>query len=201
MRPNSAQRCRVGTALPGLSRPSGSNAALRAWNWASSSGGELAAHGVQLLDADAVLAGDRAADLDAQVEDVGAEGFGALHLAGLVGVEQDERDAGCRRRHGTRWRRAGRIGRQLAMRASTRPDAGAGWCRPCSSSPGEMRPTAGKAPLRPAQNFRRCASSWAVRTSVAPASMSTWRTAMICSETSALAPSSSHKRMAAASTG
>ncbi len=39
---------------------------------------ELHAHLRQLLDADAVLAGDRAADLDAQLEDRGAERLGAL---------------------------------------------------------------------------------------------------------------------------
>src|SRR5699024_9009774 len=39
MAPNSAQRCRVGTALPGLSSPGGSKAAFTAWNWVSSSGG------------------------------------------------------------------------------------------------------------------------------------------------------------------
>ncbi len=37
MRPNSAQRCRVGMFLPGLSRPLGSKAALTAWNSVSSS--------------------------------------------------------------------------------------------------------------------------------------------------------------------
>ncbi len=37
MRPNSAQRCRVGMFLPGLSRPLGSKAAFTAWNSVSSS--------------------------------------------------------------------------------------------------------------------------------------------------------------------
>ena len=43
-------------------------------------------HQVALLDADAVLAGEHAADLDAQLENVGAEFFGALKLARFVGV-------------------------------------------------------------------------------------------------------------------
>src|SRR5438132_5050210 len=43
-------------------------------------------HQVALLDADAVLAGEHAAELDAGAQDVGAEGFGAFDLAGFVGV-------------------------------------------------------------------------------------------------------------------
>src|SRR5437879_13043636 len=37
-------------------------------------------HQIALLDADAVLAGEHAAELDAGAQDVGAEGFGALDL-------------------------------------------------------------------------------------------------------------------------
>ena len=40
---------------------------------------------------DAVLAGDGAADLDAQLEDLAAERLGALQLVRVVGVEQDQR--------------------------------------------------------------------------------------------------------------
>ena len=36
MAPSSAQRCSVGTALPGFRRPCESKAAFKAWNWASS---------------------------------------------------------------------------------------------------------------------------------------------------------------------
>src|SRR5579859_4591116 len=52
---------------------------------------ELHTHGVELLDADAVLAGDRAAETHAQLEDLAAEVLGPLPLAGLVGIEEDER--------------------------------------------------------------------------------------------------------------
>jgi hypothetical protein len=38
-----------------------------------------------------VLAGQHAADLDAELEDVGAERLGALQLARLVGVVEDQR--------------------------------------------------------------------------------------------------------------
>ena len=48
-------------------------------------------HQVALLDADAVLAGQHAADLDAEPQDVGAERLGALQLARLVGVVEDQR--------------------------------------------------------------------------------------------------------------
>src|SRR5438876_6029822 len=47
---------------------------------------EHAAHQVALLDADAMLTGEDAADLHAQLEDVGAERLGALELTRLIGV-------------------------------------------------------------------------------------------------------------------
>ncbi|MNF32012.1 hypothetical protein D3C84_127870 [compost metagenome] len=52
---------------------------------------ELGAHLVDLLAAHAVLAGDTAADLHAQFENLAAQGFGTLQLTGLVGIEQDQR--------------------------------------------------------------------------------------------------------------
>src|SRR5687767_13601691 len=52
---------------------------------------ELKAHVVHFLDSDAVLAGDRAPDADRELEDLAAESFGALELAGFVGVVQDQR--------------------------------------------------------------------------------------------------------------
>jgi hypothetical protein len=48
-------------------------------------------HQVPLLGADAVLAGQHATHLDAQAQDVGAEGLRLLQVARHVGVEQDER--------------------------------------------------------------------------------------------------------------
>jgi len=48
-------------------------------------------HQVALLDADAVFAGEHAADLDAQLQDLGAEFLGALQLARLVGIVKNER--------------------------------------------------------------------------------------------------------------
>src|SRR5204863_4005720 len=52
---------------------------------------ELHAHLVDLLDAHAVLPGDRSAYGYAQFEDVGGEALGALQLAGNVGVVEDQR--------------------------------------------------------------------------------------------------------------
>ena len=71
--------------------PSGSNARFTSWNAPSSAGAELHAHLAQLLDAHAVLAGDRAADLDADLEDAAAELLRALELAGLARVVEDAR--------------------------------------------------------------------------------------------------------------
>jgi hypothetical protein len=51
----------------------------------------LHAHLVDLLDTDAVLAGDRAAERHRQFQDFGAEGFGPLPFAGLGGVVHDQR--------------------------------------------------------------------------------------------------------------
>ena len=62
-----------GNTLLGLSSQPGSNADLMRRCWSSSVLRELHAHQVALLDADAVLAGQAAADLDAQGQDVGAE--------------------------------------------------------------------------------------------------------------------------------
>ncbi len=87
----SAQRRGVGTPLPGLSSSPGSKARLTAMNCSSSVLAELDAHLVDLLDADAVLAGDGAADLDAQLQDLAAELLGPLQLARVVGVVEDQR--------------------------------------------------------------------------------------------------------------
>src|SRR6185436_18851980 len=48
-------------------------------------------HLVELLDADTMLAGDRAADLDAALQDLGAKRFGASDGLRVAIVEQDER--------------------------------------------------------------------------------------------------------------
>src|SRR6476469_6681240 len=53
--------------------------------------GELHAHRIDFFLADAVFTGDGAADFDAQGENGGAKGFGAIEFTGLVGVEQDQR--------------------------------------------------------------------------------------------------------------
>src|SRR5215831_5566422 len=47
-------------------------------------------HEVALFNPDAVLAGEHAADLDAEFEDVGSERLRALQLAGPVGVVEDQ---------------------------------------------------------------------------------------------------------------
>src|SRR5262249_26470395 len=48
-------------------------------------------HEVALFDADAMLAGEHAADLDAIAQDVGAELLGARQLALVVGIVENER--------------------------------------------------------------------------------------------------------------
>lgn len=52
---------------------------------------ELDAHLVDLLHADAVLSGDGAANLHAQLQDAATEFLGAFQLARFVAIEQDQR--------------------------------------------------------------------------------------------------------------
>src|SRR3954469_9873989 len=52
---------------------------------------ELDRHQVALLNADPVLAGETAADLDTELEDLLASCFSLLQLAGLVDVKHDIR--------------------------------------------------------------------------------------------------------------
>src|SRR5574341_1057451 len=77
--------------LPGIEQPMLVESALDAMEGFELGGLELHAHRVDLFNTDAVLAGDRAAYLKAQLEDLGAEGFRALELARLVRVVKDER--------------------------------------------------------------------------------------------------------------
>ena len=53
--------------------------------------GEHVAHEIALLDADAVLAGQHTAHLDAQPQYLGSEGLGAVEFLLLAGVEKDQR--------------------------------------------------------------------------------------------------------------
>ena len=82
--------------------------------------GEHLRHVLLLVDADAVLAGDRAAGVQAGVDDQ------ARQLLGLLGLALDARrrnrpaGAGCRRRRGRRWRRSCRTrSPSSSMRSST----------------------------------------------------------------------------------
>src|SRR3569623_1840176 len=75
-------------------------------------GPKLYAHLIDLLHADAVLAGDGAAHRHAQFEYLAAEFLSAPQLARLVGIVQDQR-------------------MEIAV---------AGWFRPCNSSPAPSAP-------------------------------------------------------------
>lgn len=48
-------------------------------------------HQVTLFDAHAMLAGEAAAGVDAQLQDIVAGGFGTGGIVGIVGVEEDQR--------------------------------------------------------------------------------------------------------------
>ena len=81
----------VGNILPGLHKPAGSNAQRSNCMVSRSSAPEHPRHVAGLVDADAVLAGDRAAVLDAEVEDHAGQLLGGLLLARDGVVEQHER--------------------------------------------------------------------------------------------------------------
>ena len=136
MRPSSAQRCSVGNTLPGLSRPLRVEGAFEPLLLVEVDLGEHRRHQVALLDADAVLAGQHAADLDAELQDVGAELPRRAPARPACWRRRGSADADCRRRRGRRWRRAARSARDSSrMRLQhLRQLARAGWCRPCSSS-------------------------------------------------------------------
>ena len=91
MRPSSAQRCSVGKTFPGLNRPSVVEGAFEPLLLVEIGLGKHRRHQIALFDADAMLAGEHAADLDAEPQNIGAELFGALELARLVGVVEDQR--------------------------------------------------------------------------------------------------------------
>ena len=129
---HSAQRCRVGTTLPGLSRPSPSKAHLSA-----AAGRDLlprtSRHQVAFLDPDAVFAGDHPADLDAQPK-ISAPNARPCRARPACWRRRGSADADCRRRHERHWSSAGHI-LPTSLDAAEHPrHARAEWCRPCSNS-------------------------------------------------------------------
>src|SRR5215510_5296569 len=81
----------LGEHLAGIEQMVGIEGALHPHLLVEVDLGELFAHQVALLDADAVFAGQHAAHAHAEPQDVGAELLGASQFAGIVGVEQDQR--------------------------------------------------------------------------------------------------------------
>ncbi len=91
IRPNSAQRASVGTALPGFSSPDWIEGALDAEKRPELARRELRAHGAELLDAHAVLPGHGAAELHAFAQHLVGEFLAAVDFGGIAGVEEDDR--------------------------------------------------------------------------------------------------------------
>src|SRR5438874_2486873 len=80
-----------GKYFPGIEQASVIEGAFEALLLIEVGLGKHRRHQVALLDADAVLAGEHAANLNAELEDRGSELLGALELARHVGVIEDER--------------------------------------------------------------------------------------------------------------
>ncbi len=104
----SPQSLGVGKALPGLQRPSGSKAVRTRSMAREVVLGEHHRHRAGLVDTDAVLAGDRAAGVHAQLDDAARDRFRPLDLASPRRRRRGRGGAGCRHRHGRRWRHEGR---------------------------------------------------------------------------------------------
>src|SRR5258707_949600 len=80
-----------GHRLPGIQDAARIEGALHVVERGELGSAELHAHLPQLLDAHAVLAGDRAADFDALLEDPPSQFLAALELSGLAGIVEDAR--------------------------------------------------------------------------------------------------------------
>ena len=77
--------------LPGLATPCGSIGVTQAAHAVEIRGAVHLAEKGALLEADAVLAGDRSAEADAQAEDLGGQDFGAIVRACLTAIVEDQR--------------------------------------------------------------------------------------------------------------
>ena len=97
--------------------PRGSNAALIRRSSVHVVGAELALEVAELDDPDAVLAGDRPAELDRLAEDLAEGRRGAPDRVLVGGVEDGGRDGGCRRRRGRTCRSSGRGARRRPGRS------------------------------------------------------------------------------------
>src|SRR5262249_56132921 len=77
--------------LGGVEQPVGIEHPLHAPLLGDGGRGELYSHQLALLDADAMLSGEAAAELDAKLEDLSTAHLGALKLGPVVGVVEDQR--------------------------------------------------------------------------------------------------------------
>ena len=91
MRPSSAQRCSVGIDLAGIEQAFRVEGALHPLLLLQVVLAEHLAHQVALFHADAVLAGQHAADPHAGAQNVGAERLRLLQVARSVGIVEDQR--------------------------------------------------------------------------------------------------------------
>ena len=92
----------VGNSLPGLNRPSGIERIAKPRHDIEVVIRKHAIHETDFLQADAVLARNAATAIEAFAEDLAAGGQHTLDFFGMPLVEQQNRDANCRRRRGTR---------------------------------------------------------------------------------------------------
>ena len=118
-----------------------------------------------LLEADAVLAGDRAAERDAHPQDLGGQRLGAIVRAGDAAVEEDQRvqvavagveDVGDAH--------AVPAADSCSMRTSASPSRLRGTTPSCTMKSELRRPTAENADLRPFQIASRSSAFCAMRT-------------------------------------
>ena len=166
-------------SLPGLRMPCGSKACLIRRSSATCSAPRRCSRNGQLGQADAVLARDRAAELDRGGEDLGEGAVGALDAVVVVGVGQHDRSgAGCRRRRARSvpmrrsWRAAA-----CSMRSTIGRDLRARDGASSSSVTRPRRDSEGRAARRASRIRCASASSLATWTSSAPSASHAARSA------------------------
>ena len=119
-RPSSAQRCSFGNTLPGLRIWAGSKAHLTRCCWFRSSSLNMVSIRSRFSTPTPCSPVSTPPTSTQSLQDVGAELLGGVAARPACWRRRGSAGAGCRRRRGRRWRRAGRAARDIScIRSST----------------------------------------------------------------------------------
>ena len=158
MRPSSAQRCSFGNTLPGLRSLAGSKAHFTAA--AGRGPSRRTSAGIRSrFSTPTPCSPVSTPPTSTQRRRMSAPNASARSSSPARWRRRGSAGAGCRRRHGRRWRPAGRARPPSPrMRSALRPACRAGWCRPCSNNRARCGPRPGTRPCGPAQKRSRSSS-------------------------------------------